>query len=90
MGFWGGKHIGCSTCKYIEVMYDSDGYYCSKPGGPWNYAHQQVNGKGNVIIGYTIDDIECPCCNGEKHEPYDEDGSRKFNEEIPNPNKQQY
>lgn len=61
------SEMWCSRCQRCDVMPGGDGYYCKGAGGgnPYNYAHQMTNSTGSTIIGYTPNDINCPCCNGE-------------------------
>ena len=62
------EEMWCSRCKRCEVMLASEGggYYCTGTGNgnPYNDAHNETNPRGSTIIGYTSDDINIPCCNG--------------------------
>ena len=61
------SEMWCSRCKRCDVMPNGDGYYCKGEGGgyPYNYEHQEQNSTGSTIIGYTPNDINRPCCEGE-------------------------
>lgn len=54
----------CSRCQRCDIMPGGDGYYCkgTGSGNPYNDVYQEMNSTGSIIIGYTPDDINRPCC----------------------------